>query len=170
MAGRCGRRLIAVGCPRVDCGAQSLSLIDLGAGVSAYGINASGQVYGLRTGWSWGNARLRYSAGVMTDLGTLGGAGSCGYAINAGGQVTGYCGHRGRIARFSLRRRTMTDLGTVGGVPTSAGVSINAGGDVAGYAWPYTPFATASATRALRRGSESGRLPAGHAHCSRVPL
>src|SRR5579862_4648595 len=69
---------------------QSLALIDLGSGVSAYGINAAGQVTGCAPASGGAQHAFLYSAGSMTDLGTLGGATSCGYAINAGGQVTGY--------------------------------------------------------------------------------
>jgi probable HAF family extracellular repeat protein len=120
---------------------QSLSLIDLGAGTAAYGINGSGQVTGCAPAAAGAPHAFLYSAGVMTDVGTLGGASSCGYAINADGQVTGYADTGTASHAFLYGNGAMTDLGTVGGVPTSAGVSINANGEVVGYAWPYPPFA-----------------------------
>ena len=120
---------------------QSLSLIDLGAGTSAYGISASGEVTGCAPAAGGAVHAFRFSAGVMTDLGTLGGTSSCGYAINASGQITGYADTGTASHAFLDGNGTMTDLGTVDAEPTSAGVSINANGDVVGYAWPFAPFA-----------------------------
>jgi probable HAF family extracellular repeat protein len=120
---------------------QSLSLIDLGAGTSAYGINASGEVTGCTPAAGSAAHAFLYSAGVMTDLGTLGGPTSCGYAINAGGQITGYADTGAASHAFLYGNGGMTDLGTVDAEPTSAGVSINANGEVVGYAWPFAPFA-----------------------------
>ena len=125
----------------VGASAQSLSLIDLGTGVSAYGINASGQVTGCAPAGGGAVHAFLYSAGLMTDLGTLGGASSCGYAINVHGDVTGYADTGSVSHAFIFTTGTMTDLGTLPGEANSAGVSLNASGDVVGYATPSAPFA-----------------------------
>lgn len=67
---------------------------DLGAlggrGSFANGINASGQVTGNAATVSSGDHAFLYSAGVMTDLGTLnGGINSVGVGINDSGQIVG---------------------------------------------------------------------------------
>jgi probable HAF family extracellular repeat protein len=66
-----------------SAGAQTPSLIDLGANTQAYGINASVQLAGCVTPTGASHAFL-YEAGVSIDLGTLGGNSSCGYALNDG--------------------------------------------------------------------------------------
>lgn len=54
--------------------------------------------------------------GVMTDLGTLGGASSRAYAINDGGQVTGWAeSDEGAAHAFLWSAGAMRDLGTLGG-------------------------------------------------------
>jgi probable HAF family extracellular repeat protein len=120
---------------------QSLSLIDLGEGVSAYGINTAGQITGCAPVSGGTQHAFLYSAGTLTDLGTLGGASSCGYAINVHGDVTGYADTASAAHAFVFTAGTMTDLGTIAGEANSAGVSVNANGDVVGYAFPSTPFA-----------------------------
>ena len=114
-------------------GSDPLSLIDLGAGVSVRGINVNGQATGCMPVASGAMHAFLYSGGVITDLGTLGGANSCGDGINASGQITGYAatatsdGHA-----FIYSAGLMTDLGALPGTATSEGTSINAGGDVVG--------------------------------------
>src|SRR5262249_21374250 len=136
-----GRMLLAV-VPALSASAhaQDVSLVDLGAGVTAYGINSSGQVTGCFPSHGAAHAFL-YTAGTMTDLGTLGGNNSCGYALNASGQVTGYAETgSGAAHAFLYRGGTITDLGTIAGQPTSTGLSINSGGAVVGYAWAGSPM------------------------------
>jgi probable HAF family extracellular repeat protein len=58
-----------------------MSIIGLGAGTSAYGINDSGQVVGQSTAGAF-----LWSNGIMTNLGP---PGSVAYAVNSQGQVVG---------------------------------------------------------------------------------
>ena len=113
-----------------------LSLIDLGPGTKAYGINATGQVTGCVSIGAGATHAFLYTAGTMTDLGTLGGASSCGFALNASGQVTGYADSATDQHAFLYDSGAMVDLSAVSGVPTTAGNAINAGGDVVGAAPP----------------------------------
>jgi probable HAF family extracellular repeat protein len=100
---------------------QSLSLIDLGEGVSAYGINTAGQITGCAPVSGGTLHAFLYSGGTLTDLGTLGGASSCGDAINVRGDVTGYADTASAAHAFLVTAATMTDLGTIAGEANSAG-------------------------------------------------
>jgi probable HAF family extracellular repeat protein len=62
-------------------------LTSLGTGY-AYGINKSGQVVGRRDWDGVGNRATLWDAGIVTELGTLGGS-SAAHAINDHGQVVG---------------------------------------------------------------------------------
>jgi len=117
------------------------SLIDLGAGVRAYGINLYGEVTGCVTA-SGATRAFIYIDLAMHDLGTLGGANSCGYALNTRRQVTGYAETAaGTSHAFLNTGGTMNDLGTINGASTSVGTSINSGGEVVGYSWQLAPTA-----------------------------
>lgn len=79
----------------------------------ASGINASGQVVGMST--TSGDTELRafmYSAGTMTDLGSLGGRMSGALGINASGQIVGFSLTSGdtEMHAFLYSGGTMTDL------------------------------------------------------------
>ncbi|MGC4061988.1 MAG: hypothetical protein QM749_14490 [Aquabacterium sp.] len=121
-------------------------------GVNA--LNDQGQATGdLRTinsdsiGASLQHA-YRYSNGVTTDLGTLGGANSVGNAINQLGQVVGNADYdpkqSGATHAFLYDNGHMTDLGTLGGM-SSQGLGINDLGQVVGYSTVSTRFAPVEA-------------------------
>jgi len=75
-----------------------------------------------------------YSAGALTDLGTLGGKYSAGAAINDSGTVAGYADLSSGIAHAALfHGGTVTDLGSLSGPTGSSGATaINDLGQVAG--------------------------------------
>ena len=106
-----------------------------GADSFGTGINNAGQVAGtsLLADRSTQHA-IRYSAGVMQDLGTLGGSNSVGNGINASGMVAGHSDVRGDSAyhAFVVGEGGMWDLGTLGGAFSSAN-AINDDGLVAGF-------------------------------------
>ena len=75
-----------------------------------------------------------YSGGVMTDLGTLGGARGYAQGINDLGQVVGVAQTAGGLVHpFLYSGGVMTDLGTLGGARGYA-LGINDLGQVVGYA------------------------------------
>lgn len=102
-------------------------------GSVGYDINNAGQI----TGWDDRGDRgerqaFIYSNGVMTDLGTLGGASSYGYAINDSGQVVGASNlSSGHDRAFFYSNGVMSDLGTLGG-NSSVGQGVNNKGQVVG--------------------------------------
>ena len=75
-----------------------------------------------------------WNAGVVTDLGTLGGTESQSAAINARGEVVGYSQTTGNAALhpFLYESGSMKDLGTLGRQQGKA-LAINNGGVVVGY-------------------------------------
>ena len=95
-------------------------------------INNAGQIVGSADTSSAHRAFL-YSGGVMTDLGTIGGAGSDALGISDNGQVTGSSdiAGGGTYHAFRYAGGIMTDLGTLGGT-SSVGRSINNAGQVTG--------------------------------------
>ena len=88
----------------------------------ATGINPAGQVVGW-SGTAGGVAHaFLWEKGVMTDLGTLGGA-CCSNAngINPSGQVVGWTVTAdGANHAFLWSKGVMTDLGTLGGFSSAA--------------------------------------------------
>lgn len=77
---------------------------------------------------------FRYSNGVITDLGTLGGHNSAGLAINSSGAVAGYADLSSGLQHAVIFQNGMiTDLGSLSG-PTgsSEATAINDNGQVAG--------------------------------------
>jgi probable HAF family extracellular repeat protein len=103
----------------------------------ATGINATGQVVGSSQQGSYGAFHaFLYSAGSMTDLGTLGGYESLAEGISDAGLVAGWSAlpSNGPSHAFLYRAGSMMDLGTLGG-PTSHAYAINASGQVVGDAF-----------------------------------
>ena len=116
------------------------------------GINSAGQVTGESTTaatitFTCGPPKHRttctehlihgylYSAGTLTNLGTLGGNSSAGAAINDSGTIAGYADLSSGIGHAALfHGGTVTDLGSLSG-PTgsSAATAINDLGQVAGW-------------------------------------
>lgn len=138
----------AVFCPPLTGRYEATDLGELDGGEDfsfANAINPAGQVVGysnigpgyagssITRGWLWEN-------GVMTDLGTLGGASSIATGINPSGEVVGYSdvGADGTIHAFLWRNGVMTDLGALGGgygdalSTYSAAYGISAKGQVVG--------------------------------------
>jgi len=91
-------------------------------GSIGFGINANGQVTGVADYGGGVSHAFRYSGGVITDLGVLGGPASTAYAINASGLMTGT--QAGRAVWFT--GAGSTDLGP------GVGYSINDSGQVTG--------------------------------------
>ncbi|WP_426197228.1 hypothetical protein [Massilia sp. DWR3-1-1] len=100
---------------------------------SASSINSSGRVIGdFPIG---GNKHGFVNAGgVITDLGTLGGANSHAAGINTAGKIVGYADDgAGHTRAFIYMNGVMTDLGTLGG-PNSRAGAINNCDDIVGAA------------------------------------
>ena len=117
----------------------------------ASSINATGQVAGASGTKAGGGALLLddtaraflWSAGTMTDLGTLGGDSSSANAVNDKGQVVGWSGTTagGGALAFDPNARAfvwdsgqMIPLGTLEGGTVSSASSINNAGVIVGYA------------------------------------
>jgi len=111
------------------------SVIDLGPSSGAVkGINDGGQVVGFYTPPTAPFHAMLYSAGSMTDLGTLGAANggySAAESINGSGQVVGLSSIADTTHAFLYTNGTMLDLGTLGGT-YSAAQGINDSGQVVG--------------------------------------
>jgi probable HAF family extracellular repeat protein len=138
-----------------QAGTQTYSITDLGTLGSntavGYGINANAQIVGRSylqqtvPATGCGNRvvtcvahvfhAFRYSAGTMTDLGTLGGTFSDARAVNSNGDVAGSSSLSGTALNptnaFLYHNGHMTDLGTLGGGNSTA-YGINSLGEVVG--------------------------------------
>ena len=118
----------------------------------ARGINESGQIVGLTcTPVSYQHAFL-YSAGLMVDLGSLGGTASEATAINSSSHVVGNSGLSGDVVSHAFLMATgpMQDLGTLGG-SWSWAYGINDSDQVVGTSY-YLPGNTSSHAYIYRDG------------------
>lgn len=117
----------------------------------ATGVNGGGQITGFASRIfpdEYSRAAVWNAAGVVRDLGTLGGLWSSGMAINAAGTVAGssQLADGTRHAFAWTAAGGMADLGTMGGSASDARL-INDAGQVAGLwsptatDWPYHGFA-----------------------------
>jgi probable HAF family extracellular repeat protein len=108
-----------------------------GAGSTATGINASGQIVGYSGTADVSNHAFLYSNGIMTDLGTLGGNSSAATAINSHGEVVGYADSASGTHAFLYFNGVMIDLDSL--LPTNPerafrfANAINDSGQIAGY-------------------------------------
>ena len=125
---------------RADCGSQlsvtitNLPEIDL-SGYQVFGLNRPGEI----TGYFYVAAEhpphaFLYGAGILSDLGTLGGDTSQGNAINASGQIAGESQPFGAFVpqAFFYDGTNLADLGTLGG-SSSRATLINDAGQAAGF-------------------------------------
>ncbi|MCP4249391.1 MAG: hypothetical protein GY778_20295, partial [bacterium] len=107
-------------------------MTDLGFGTWGYDINDSAQIVGVLTGG--GAKAFHWDAGLMTNLGTLGGFSAGAYGINNTGQVVGWAQNPDQDERaFLYENGVMSDLGTFGGDQSWA-FGINSVGQVVGSA------------------------------------
>ena len=105
-----------------------------GSSLSAYGLNAAGQIAGdSYTAGDVTDHAFIYSGGLSTDLGTLvGGTYSIGYALNNVGQVSGEADVAdGSTHTFLSGATNLLDLGTLGGTWSSP-TAMNDAGQVVG--------------------------------------
>ena len=127
------------------------TITDLGSLGGGYsegdGINGSGQVAGRSSNGEKIPVHcprhpctesvihaFTYSAGTITDLGTLGGKFSYGQAINSAGDVAGYAPlSTGSYHAFLDHNGHMTDLGTIAASGSSEAFGVNNFGEVAGW-------------------------------------
>ncbi|WP_426744878.1 DUF3466 family protein [Myxococcus faecalis] len=99
----------------------------------AYGLNASGVVVGESDNNT--PRAFRWENGVMTDLGTLGGASAVATGINDSGVIVGGSSNGTTSRAFRWVDGTMTELGSLDGQGNTLARAwdINNAGDVVGY-------------------------------------
>jgi probable HAF family extracellular repeat protein len=141
--GDCARFLVALTALQAAAlRADSFSIANLGSfggQTNPTAINNAGQVVGYSLLGQLVSHPFLYSAGSLTDLGTLGGIDSAANAINSSGQIVGTSELAGSqvVHAFLYSEGTLTDLGTLGG-PLRDALSdargINASGQIVGVA------------------------------------
>lgn len=118
--------------------AGSYQLVDIGVpdgGINSYatGINHDGVVVGFYSTSSVTQIAYSYSAGVMSDLGTLGGAASSATAINRHGRIVGFAETiHGVIHAYSFRGEALKDLAPHDEGQEMAAWGLNGRGEVVG--------------------------------------
>jgi probable HAF family extracellular repeat protein len=118
-----------------DGTAIDLGLFAQGGGCAATGINARGEIVGAADVFSSGPPHaFLWRAGILHDLGTLGGDTSEATAINGHGQVVGRSDLLidGPDHAFSWKQGVMQDIGSSPDFPATAANAINAQGEIVG--------------------------------------
>ncbi|HTL58482.1 MAG TPA: PKD domain-containing protein [Candidatus Limnocylindrales bacterium] len=127
--------LVAAGRTAEGCGNDAATITNLPpaqlGGYQVYALNPSGQLTGFFYNSSHGAHAFIYSAGAITDLGTLGGNVSIGYAMNSAGTVVGQADLASGTHAFLYNGGVLNDLKTLGGSYSSA-AAINDAGQVVG--------------------------------------
>jgi probable HAF family extracellular repeat protein len=99
---------------------------------TAYDVSDNGVVVGQAANAAGQERAFRWQNGVMTDLGTLGGANSGAYAVTPDGRiVVGYAQNRqGQYRAFRwILGVGMADLGTLGGTTGSSAYAVSDNGN-----------------------------------------
>jgi probable HAF family extracellular repeat protein len=115
-----------------------------------------------------------WDAGVLTDLGTLGGSSSLAYGINDVGQVVGYSWVEQQLRGFLWEDGQMIGLDPLPGDVATQAFGVNDAGDVVGSSTWYTvQFFSVSQATLWRDGGEEvidlGYVPAPPWSCSANP-
>lgn len=119
-------------CLSLTARADIYNVTDLGAGVTPWAINASGEIVGGEFVGTTGMHAFSYSNGHVVDLGTLpGDATSVAFGINVSGQIVGGSGTNGGHA-FLYQGGAMMPLGMLPGDTGSSAAGINDSGIVVG--------------------------------------
>jgi len=133
-----------------------------GAGLGTWAardVNEPGVIVGEKPATesgAWGHA-VRWTAGTLLDLGTLGGLHSSAFAINDAGRIVGHSllANNTTSRAFLWQGGAMSDLGTLGGVRSQAFdisnsgfvVGVADGADARPHAFRYTLAANGSVTQ-----------------------
>jgi probable HAF family extracellular repeat protein len=109
-------------------GLQDLGTLPGADASQAYAINNAGQIVGAS-----GSHAALWNAGVIQDLGTLGGPTSEAHGINRAGQVVGFSDNGSSQEKaFLWSNGTMTEIGALPGDSSSRADNINDAGFVVG--------------------------------------